>query len=55
MSNILLPSAPSTTGAQGFSTLLEVFRRARISGMKEVRIYGTDRVEEEGKGTRVSS
>jgi len=44
MPNILLPSASGTAGAQRFLPLLEVFRRARISGMKKVRIYGTDNV-----------
>jgi hypothetical protein len=42
MPNILLPPLPVQPEHREFLTLLEIFRRARISGMKGARIYGTD-------------
>jgi hypothetical protein len=42
MPNILLPPLLAKPEHKGFLALLEVLRRARISGIRRAKIYGTD-------------
>jgi hypothetical protein len=49
MPNILLPPLLAKPEHRGFLALLEVLRRARISGIRRAKIYGTDTDGGEGE------